>query len=227
VPVALLLLGLVVVAVVAYFSWQAKQRRRSALATFAAAHGLTFSPVDTGALERSYAFDLFSLGDGRGCENVISGAWQGVPMREADYWYYEQSTDGEGHTSRSYSRFSVVVVDLDGVLPVVRIERENLLSRLADHLGMSDIEFESEEFNRCFNVKAKDQEFAFKLLDARMMQWLLDAPDKVCLEVVGPNVLLYCGRLPAERVGEVFAAAKSFVDHVPRLVWTEYGKAAS
>lgn len=226
-PVLIFLGALVVVGLLAYFSWQAKQKRRASLAGFAAQHGLTFSVDNPGRLERSYPFHLFSMGDGRGCENVLTGVFQGVPMHEADYWYYDESTDSEGRTSRSYSHFSVVVIDLEAVVPDVRIERENVLTRLADHVGMSDIEFESEDFNRSFNVKAKDKEFAFKLIDARMMQWLLDAGDKLCVEAVGPNVLLYCKRLPPERVSTMFFAAKGFVDHVPKLVWNEYGKAAS
>jgi hypothetical protein len=227
VPVLLFLLALVVAGVVAYFSWQAKQKRREFLATFALQHGLTFSAMDPGDFEENYGFHLFSMGQGRGCENLLQGQWQGVPMHEADYWYYTTTTDGEGRTTRQYSHFSVVVIDLDAVLPNVSVGRENVMTRLADHLGMEDIEFESDEFNRCFNVKAKDKEFAFKLIDDRMMQWLLDAPDKICVEVVGPNVLLYCKRLPPEQVTKMFFAAKGFVDHVPKLVWSEYGKAAS
>jgi hypothetical protein len=221
-----------VVAAIAYFSYQAAKKRREALFMFAAKHGLSYSQKDPGRLERTYDFHLFSLGDGRGCENVLSGVWEGLPVQEADYWYYTESTDSEGRTSRSYSRFSVIVVQMAAWLPDVRVERENVFTRMADHMGMTDLEFESEDFNRCFNVKAKDREFAFKLIDARMMQWLLDGkgagvPDKLCLEVNGGHVLLYCNRLPAERVAELFHAGKAFVDHVPKLVWNEYGKAAS
>jgi hypothetical protein len=224
----LVFVGIVaVVALIGYLSWQAKQKRREALHTFAARNNLEFSSSDPFRLDRSYDFHLFDMGDGRGCENVMSGEWQGLKITEADYWYYTESTDSEGRRSRSYSHFSVLLIALDAWLPGVRLERENPLTRLADHVGLSDIEFESEDFNRRFNVKAKDKEFAFKLVDARMMQWLLAAPHKVCLEANGGHVLLWCKRLGSAEVGELFMMGKAFVEHVPRLVWNEYGKAAS
>jgi len=226
VPVLLFLLALVAIGVVIYFSWKAKQKRRESLHTFALQNGLSFSAVDTGDFERRYPFHLFSMGEGRGCENVLAGLYQGVPVQEADYWYYTTTTDSEGRTTREYSHFSVVVVSLTARMPDVRIERENVLTRLADHLGMEDIEFESEQFNRCFNIKSKDREFAFKLIDDRMMQWLLDAPHKLCCEVNGGAALLYTKRLRADEVPGLLAAAKGFVDHVPRLVWNEYGGAS-
>jgi hypothetical protein len=227
VPVLIILVVVAVIGVGVYYSWQAKQKRRQALAAFALQHSLQFSAEDVERLDRQYPFPLFNLGNGRGCENVIAGRWQDVGMREADYWYYTETSNGKGGTSRQYHHFSVIVVDLAAFLPDVSIGRENVLTRLADHLGLEDIEFESEQFNRCFNVKAKDREFCFKLIDDRMMAWLLNAGDKLCVEVSGPNALLYCGRLPVERVTNLFYAAKGFVDHIPRLVWNEYGKAAS
>lgn len=223
----LIILGVLAVCVFGYLQWQAKEKRRTALHTFAMQNEMTFAAKDVSGLHRRYEFNLFSEGDGRGADNVMAGQWQEMAVEAADYWYYTESTDSEGRTSRSYHRFSVVVARIDAWLPSVRAERENLFSRLADHIGFRDIEFESEEFNRSFNVKAADREFAFKLLDARMMQWLLDAPHSACVEVNGGHVLLWCKQLEAEEVPALLNGAKAFVDHVPRLVWNEYGKAAS
>jgi hypothetical protein len=217
---------LAVVLAVGYWQWTSKQKRRQALATFALTHGLSFSAADPGGL-LDIGFHLFGMGQGRGCENVMVGSWQGVPVREADYWYWTQSTDSQGRTSRSYSHFSVVVADVTAWLPSVRLEHENLLTRLADHVGMHDIEFESNDFNRAWNVKADDREFAFKLIDARMMTWLQQSGAAVCFEVSGGNVLVYRKRLGMEGVVALLDAVKGFVDHVPKLVWNEYGKAAS
>lgn len=216
----------VVVLVLAVRRWQAAQQRREALHEWAFKHGLSYAAEDNGLPDR-YPFTLFQKGDGRGADNVISGTWDGVPVVTADYWYYDESTDSEGHTSRSYSRFSVVVVELAAWVPAVRIEHEGFLSRLADHVGLRDIDFESEEFNRRYNVQCDDREFAFKLLDARMMQWLQGPAADFCIEVNGDHALLWRDRTDEEGVAVSLAAAKAFVEHVPRLVWNEYGKAAS
>jgi hypothetical protein len=222
-----IVIALVVLAVAAglWYSWNRKKQRRLALAAFAANHGLQYSQADTlGLLERP--FSLLHSGDGRGCENVVSGTWQGLPCQEADYWYYTESTDSKGHTSRSYRYFSILVAELGAEVPDVSIRRESVLSRLADHLGFHDIDFESEAFNREFQVKGADRAFAFKLLDARMLAWLLSTGGGFGFEVGGAELLVWSNRLSPADLPSLFGAALGFHGHVPRLVWDQYGPAA-
>lgn len=51
--------------------------------------------------------------------------------------------------------------------------RENVFTRLADSIGLPDIELELADFNRAFSVKCKDRKFANDFLDQRMMRLLL------------------------------------------------------
>lgn len=211
------------VVAVAVHTWRSTRKRREDLAVWAATHGMDFSLADPHAIDR-LDFKLFGLGDGRGCENVVTGTWQGLDVRIADYWYYETSHDSDGGSSRTYHRFSIVLAAVGAWLPAVQVAKENLLTRLADHLAMRDIEFESQEFNRLFNVKAGDREFAYKLLDARMLEWLLATAGPHCYEVGGAWVLGYCKRLPVAELPTLLHAVKGFVDRIPRLVWADYGK---
>lgn len=213
------------VIVVAVHQWKSAQRRREELALWAASQGMAFSADDRHGLDK-LDFKLFSRGDGRGWENVLTGTWEGLDVRVADYWYYEESHNDNG-SSKSYYRFSIVLAAVDAWLPPVQVTKENVLTRLADHLAMRDLEFESEEFNRTFNVKASDREFAFKLLDARMLEWLLHTAGPHCYEVSGPWVLGYCKRLPPAQVPTLLYAVKGFIGQIPRLVWADYGKATS
>ena len=206
-----------------WLAYRAKQKRREALLLFAAERGMEYSRVDPFSIPVSYGFHLFGMGDGRGCENVLSGAWQGLPVREADYWYYTESTDSHGTRTKSYSYFSVVVADLDCAVPRVSISRESLFTKLAEHLGFRDLDFESEEFNRMFKVTAQDPEFAYKLIDARMMNWLLSTGGPFGFEVLGPNLLVYTHKLRPTELIPLFGSAALFNDHIPRLVRTEYG----
>lgn len=205
--------------------WKRAKQRRLDFAAWAARAGMSYSAEDPHGLAK-LDFHLFSLGDGRGCENVVTGTWQGLDVRVADYWYYERSTDSQGHSSRSYTRFSIVLARVAAWLPTVRVEKENVLSRLADRLALGDLEFESEEFNRRFEVRAADREFAYKLLDARMMEWLLHTAGPHCYEVAGPWVLGYCKQLDPSEITTLLQAVQGFVGQVPRLVWADYGKAA-
>jgi hypothetical protein len=198
------------------------RRRREGIAAFAARFGLEYSREDPyGLTERP--FRLFAKGDGRGCENVVSGAWQGLPLRVADFWYYDERTDSEGHRSKQYHRFSVAVADVACITPYVSVSRETVLSTLARHVGLHDIEFESEAFNRAFDVTAYDRRFAFELIDARMERFLLASGGGFGFEFQGPALLVYCHRRCPMDLVPLFGTAKGFVDHVPRLVWTEYG----
>jgi hypothetical protein len=206
-----------------WISYYLKKKRRDELRVFATQMGLEYSATDPfGLVDPS--FHLFQLGEGRGCENVVWGAWQGVQVTEADYWYYTESTDSHGVRTKDYHRFSVALLQLENDLfvPTVRITKEGLLSTLGDHLGFRDIDFESEDFNRMFNVRGEDREFAFKLIDARMMEWLQSTGGAFGFETFGRKVLVYCRRLPPGGLVPVFGTAKAFHDHIPKLVWTEY-----
>ena len=213
---------LVAVGALAYVAYRAKQRRREELALFAFQHGMQFSHDDPYDLT-SHDFRLFQLGDGRGCENVMAGTWQDLPVKEADYWYYTESSDSKGQRTRTYHRFSVVLAEMGCTLPHVSVEKENVLSWVAGHLGFHDIEFESEEFNRMFTVKAKDQQFAFELLDARMIKWLQSTGGQFGFEVSGQGLLVWSGRRRAGELVPLFGCATMFCDHIPRLVWNQYG----
>ena len=223
IPALVFVLILAAVGTGVWLSYRAKQRRREALFGFATERGLEYSRVDPFALPSSYAFHLFGMGDGRGCENVLSGTWDGLPVREADYWYYTESSDSKGGRSKSYSYFSVVVADLDCSVPRVSISKETLLTRAAEHLGASDLDFESEEFNRMFKVTAQDPQVAYQLIDPRMMNWLLSTGGAFGFEVVGPNLLVYSHRRRPTELIPLFGSAQLFRDHIPRLVRTEYG----
>jgi hypothetical protein len=112
----LILAALVVIALVA--QRQRKQRRR-AVARFAAKSGLQYSQEDPFDLP-SYGFPLFSSGDDQGFENVVSGQWQGLPVKEADFWYCTTTYDEQG-SHEAYSYFSIVIADLNASVPPVSI----------------------------------------------------------------------------------------------------------
>jgi hypothetical protein len=214
------LFGLVAVGI-AYLSYCLRRRRREELGAMARQLGLEFSPDDPFVC-LSYPFTLFSRGDGRGVENVMWGVWHEMPVREFDYWYYEESTDAEGHRSRSYQRFSCAVTEIEAGCSHLVVDRENLFTALADRIGLRDIEFESDAFNRAFNVKSEDRKFANDLLDSRMMTWLLGADSAFRFEVSGRWVMAYGKkRRPADLIPLV-GTLRQFREHVPHVVYELY-----
>jgi hypothetical protein len=211
----------VAVAGAAWWSWYAKKKRRDELAFVARQLGLSYAADDPFGI-LGEPFELLNRGDGQGVENVLWGAYQGLDLRAFDYWYYTESTDSNGNTSRSYSRFNGVIVPVAAACSNLTIANEDVLTALADHVGLRDIEFESDDFNRTFNVKSPDRKFANDLIDARMMAWLLAEAQGYAFEVVGGQVLVYRRRLGPAEVVSLLGTAKAFVDHVPSVVYSLY-----
>ena len=208
---------------IAYLGYYLKKRRQQGLAFAATQLGMRFAltdPFDT----LSEPFELLRKGDGRGVENVMWGVWGGVECRLFDYWYYEESTDSKGNRSRSYSRFSCVMSPVDAACSPLTIARENVFTRLGDHLGFRDIELESEEFNRTFTVKSSDRKFAVDFCDARMMEWLLAHGEGFGFEVVGDRLLASCRRRSPTELIPLLGTMKGFRARIPSVVFSLYPK---
>jgi hypothetical protein len=219
---SLLFVLFVVVAVgLAAYQWWARQQRRQVLAAFAAANGLVYHQEDPFGL-LSERFALLQRGDGRGVENVLDGEWRTVPIRAFDYWYHEESTDAKGHTSRSTYRFDCVMSPIEAAFPALTIDPENVLTLLADHLAMHDIEFELEEFNQAFNVKGADRRFASAFIDQRMMSWLLADGIDHGYEVVGDRLLCFRRQVSPAEIPALLDTMAGFRAQIPQVVFSLY-----
>lgn len=219
-PLIFLAFAAAVVAI-GVLSYQAKIRRQRELAALAHAHGLDFAFDDPfGTVGEP--FTLFGKGDERGVENVLWGEWQGLAVRAFDYWYYDESTDSNGRSSRTYSRFCCALVPVGAACPRLAIEEENVLTRLADAFTFDDIGFESEEFNRRFDVRGGDERFAHALVDARMMDWLLRHGNGYAFEVVGNRLLCWIRRVSPASFVHLLGTTKGFRDQIPDVVRSLY-----
>lgn len=216
------LIPLIVVAVVGLgvLGYIVQKKRREAIAGFARRYGFQYSKRDPFNLLWDYNFPLLEMGRQRGCENVVWGEWKGVPFRETDYWYKEpgMSEDDMDH----YERWNAVIVDIPAYLPIVTIQRETASTRLADRLGFRDIQFESDEFNRAFRVTGEDKAFVFKLVDPRMMEWLLTTDPRFGFQFRGSATLVFSKRLRPDDLLPLIGTSKELYEHIPRLVWTDY-----
>ena len=68
----------------------------------------------------------------------------------------------------------------------------------------------SEDFDRKFTVTASDKEFAARLIDPAMIQWLLSTGGQFGFVIQGSELLVSCDQLPATGLVPLFDAAKSF-----------------
>ena len=205
----------------AVLRYRARQARIAGVAAVARSIGFTFSPRDTERLV-DMPFVLFGKGERRGIELVITGIHNGVPMRMFDYWYYDETSDGRGDTNRRYHRFTCALATIPAACPRLQLGHENVLTRLGDHLGLKDVEFEYDDFNRRFRVKCADQKFAFSLFDGKMMQWLMDTGGFDTVEVDGPWILIAGPKLDPRQWLGLGSWLDQFHNQIPPVVYSIY-----
>jgi hypothetical protein len=187
---ALLLLiigGLALVGVLAYFGWKAEQERREVLLSLATALGWSFDPSRDSDHDDEYAhFELFRRGHSRAAYNTLVGNLnlndRVFSVKMGDFTYKITSSNGKTTTTRTY-RFSYLIVHLPfRAVPDLLIRPEGLFDRIAGAFGFDDIDFESEEFSRRFHVKSPDKKFAYDVCHPRMMEFLL-ATNPPCVDI--------------------------------------------
>ncbi|HVF52412.1 MAG TPA: DUF3137 domain-containing protein [Actinomycetota bacterium] len=220
----LLLIALVIVGGILHY--RQKRHRQLGIVATATKFGFQYSNYDVLGLV-SRPFELFRRGDDRGCENIIWGNWGGVPVIAGDYWYYEENQDSDGGNSKTYYRFTVGVIDVNATFPRCHIRRENLLTRLADHLSFHDLTFESEQFNKTFQVEADDKKFAFELIDPLFMHWLLSTDHRFNFQTCGTGLLVYSKPLKPTEFVMTIGFAKEMHARIPHLVWEKYSGVAT
>ncbi len=208
--------GVVLIAAIAYLSYATQRRRRDGFRAMAARLDLSYSQGDPLGL-LGYPFTLFTKGDGRKLENVVSGTWQEADVIAFDFMYYEDSGK-----SRTDYRFDCVIVPIEADSPRLLIEHENLLTSFAGELSFHDLQFESEAFNDAYHVRCEVPKFANDVLDARMMQWLLANGSGYTFEAVGDRVLVAGPRIQPADLLELLGIARGFTQHVPKVVSSLY-----
>jgi hypothetical protein len=71
-----------------------------------------------------------------------------------------------------------------GTVPDLIIRPEHFFDRFAGVFGFDDIDFESAEFSKSFFVKSRDRRFAYDVIDARMMEFLMATrPTTIDIEI--------------------------------------------
>jgi len=166
-----------IVAAFAIISYLLAAKRRKELAAWAASKGLAFSSGKDHGIENQYpTFRCLREGENRYAYNIVVGEWAGRPIAAFDYHYETHSHDSKGRRQTQHHYFSAVVLRSDLPLKPLFIRHEGLFDKVKGFFGHEDINFESAEFSREFYVTAEDRRWAYDVLHARTIQFLLDSP---------------------------------------------------
>lgn len=114
-----------------------------------------------------------------------------APCAAFEWWWENRSRDEDGPDT--YHRRAAVVAALrlpePWLMPRVRVEREGLLARFGIG-GRGDFQVESEEFNRRYDVQARDREAAIRLFTPAFQEELLTRFDGATFELSGDVAML-------------------------------------
>ncbi len=200
-------------------------KRRAALAQFAKDYGFLFFPetfrVDGwlgsdslpgrfdwyGGLE---GFSPFGQGHSRKIINPIMGQRNGFEWVFFDYSY----TTGSGKSQATHS-YGVALAFVPYNFPQISIGPENFFTRLGNSIGFSDIQFESEQFNREYRVTCGDRKQAYDIVHPQMIEFLL-ATERRSWQVAGAQlVFTEAGSYAPPEMLRIIEDVKRFVDLLP------------
>jgi hypothetical protein len=224
--------------------------RERALRRVAASQGLRFSDSDPAGIG-SVRFPTFARARGVRVSNVLWDRAAGEPAvaRVFDFALFEErdasrdqrdSLDGLadelfGFDARPRTEVTRVyapprtgaIVRVDAFLPPCSITPAGLMSRTFETMGIPDLDFESDAFNRGWDVRCGDNRFAQLFIDAQLIDLVLGLGEKVGLETFG-NYVLFTSRFasPAKAV-QLLRTATRLPAILSPLVMEEYPTAAA
>ena len=218
VSLVLILLALLAAGAIAYYRSLVEQRRRRQFAAIAARLGFSFSAKDPFHMVQTLPFELFDRGRRRKVHSVVYGrSPDGCELRGFEYQY----TTGSGKNSRTY-RWSCALVHTGAAWPELTLGPESFFTKIANLVLRDDIDFESDEFNRVWEVRGADRRFASAMIDPEMMLFLLEKAEGSQIEVCEGWVLYATERQTAEFLPRAIGLAQQFCQRVPPTVWSLY-----
>lgn len=211
----------VLLGVLSTMAWKRRSDRVSRLKGLARANGFVYSDQDLWSSTR-VPFAIFRLGNQEIVEHVLVGqAPDGAPVRVFDYTCWEERHTSEGTERSRYRHLTVCLSELEASFPHLVVQPETMATRLLGKLGMPDLDFESEAFNRMFVVTSEDEGFARRCLDPTMMDFLLSTQGTFQFEVNGRWLLVAAPELPAKLCLSLVKLSMAFRGKIPALVWSE------
>jgi len=210
----LVILIIIAFAGVAYYFHRLEQQRREALLLWATKQGFDFKPAKRKGLQDRWAgLKILQKGHSQSGRNFITGRWEGRDVTMFDF----QFVTGSGKNRQTHRRGLVILATDHPTIPL-QIRRENPFDKVGEFLGMDDIDFESAEFSRKFYVKSSDRKWAYDVIHARTMDYLLRERFQELEFGFAELCVIKNGRHDPQSYEESFRFAKGLLDLIPDYV---------
>ena len=218
----LIVLGIALAIVVGILGYLQREARRKALAAFAASRGMSFDPgEDSGLEDRFPDFECLRQGRSRYAYNRVFGPWNGRDCLLFDYRY----VTGQGKNRKTH-HFSAVIMASNVPLKPLLIRPEGFFDKVGAFFGADDIDFESAEFSRQFFVKSPDRKWAYDVIHARTMEFLLACPRHTVQFDRGHVIVSHSATFEVSQFVTAAGMAEGILDRMPEyLVRQQQGQA--
>lgn len=208
-----------VAALVRYGQYLSAKQRQEAMARLAATRGWTYVASDDRWITQ---FDgaPFGIGFDQRALNIVRGVHDRRRFIAFDYLFSTREGSGKSrHTVRHV--YSVIAISTSAVFPHLSVMPEHFMSRWIGRLTGSDIEFESEAFNRAFTVTCEDRKFATDVIHPRMMELLLTTQNLGWRLTSGTLLIATEGEHGVARIDAVLSVIDRIIDLFPDHVWKQ------
>lgn len=210
-----------VIIALAIYSHKVAEKRKLAIAAWAAKRGLSFTRERDYQFPGRYRFSALNTGSQRYAYNISSGRAGEHELRAFDYHYETYSTDSKGRRTTHHHYMSAVVIETDLRLKPLSIRTENFFDKVGEFVGFDDIDFELAEFSREFHVKSPDKRWAFDVLHQEAMEFLLASP-RFRIEFEGRSAVAWKqATFKPEEFEEALNVVSGLVARLPRSVVQE------
>ncbi|QSB06139.1 hypothetical protein [Natronoglycomyces albus] len=200
-----------------YFAHRHRKKKIAQYRAWAAQYGFHYEPKDNSVVDISSKAP-FGVGRNRRGQDVFRGSYRGLHILFFEYIY----TTGSGKNSTTHVN-QVVAIGLPSPRPFLDIGHETTMSRFFNSLGFASLQFENQHFNDVFKVTAENPRFAYDVIHAQTMEWMLadQRARTFSWRFDGPWLMnVKKGKLKLE---EVFFYADFLCDiyaQVPKFVWS-------
>ncbi len=218
--IAVVFVGLM--AGVAIYGLIQARRRREALFELAQRLQLGFNPGEDREIASRFGFlKQLAQGSNRYAMNVLAGRYRQNEILVFDYHYETYATDSKGNRTTTHHWFSFFILTLPAAFPELTIRREGFFTKIAEVFGYGDINFESAEFSKTFNVRSPDKKFAYDVCNAQMMEYLLANRD-LSIEIENTALALaFTSRLAVEQIEANLQRLVEIRARLPEYLFTQ------
>jgi hypothetical protein len=217
----LIVFGIGLLVAFGYFYWKKEQERREKFRAWARTNQWTFRHERSKSLAREFMFlDRLCQGHSRYAFNILEGEWEGRKSKAFTYHYAVTSHNGKS-TTTTHHHFGVVLIQIERDFPELQIHPESIFHKIGQFLGRSDVDLESVEFSKKFEVRCQDKKLAYDFCNTGMMEYLLEHPT-TAIEMDGDVLAVFdSGRLEPHELEPYLNHLTQIRGHMPGYLFQD------